>query len=68
MFSVILSEAKNLEEGPDKTPARNGAQRRSPVNGPRTSGFCNLLRHNIIQNNLVRGPLKKVVTPNSYFS
>ena len=32
--------------------------------GPRTSTFCNPLRHNAMQNNLVRGPLKKVGTTN----
>ena len=27
-----------------------------PAGGPRTSTFCNPLRHNAMQNNLVRGP------------
>ena len=36
--------------------------------GPRTSTFCNQLRHNTMQNNLVRGPLKKVGTANIDFS
>ncbi len=36
--------------------------------GPRTSTFCNPLRHNAMQNNLVRGPLEKVGTTNKLFS
>ena len=39
----------------------------SPTDGPRTSTFCNPLRHNVMQNNLVRGPLEKVGTANSRF-
>ena len=39
----------------------------SPADGPRTSTFCNPLRHNAMQNNLVRGPLEKVGTANSRF-
>ena len=35
--------------------------------GPRTSTFCNPLRHKVIQNNLVRGPLKKAGTTNNRF-
>ena len=31
----------------------------SPTDGPRTSTFCNPLRHNVMQNNLVRGPPRK---------
>ena len=40
----------------------------APAGGPRTSTFCNPLRHNTMQNNLVRGPLKKVGTTNNRFS
>ena len=39
----------------------------SPADGPRTSTFCNPLRHNVMQNNLVRGPLEKVGTEQSIF-
>ena len=39
----------------------------APAGGPRTSTFCNPLRHNAMQNNLVRGPLKKVGTTNNRF-
>ena len=35
--------------------------------GPRTSTFCNPLRHNAMQNNPVRGPLKKAGTTNNDF-
>ena len=28
----------------------------APAGGPRTSTFCNPLRHNAMRNNLVRGP------------
>ena len=59
--NVIYTTEYCIDEGDG---ARNGAQRRSSVNGPRTSTFCNSLRHNTIQNNPVRGPLKKVGTTN----
>ena len=37
------------------------------LNGPRTSTFCNPLRYSTMQNNLVRGPFKKVGTTNDRF-
>ena len=42
--------------------------RHCTISGPRTSTFCNSLRYSTMQNNLVRGPLKKVRTTNNDFS
>ena len=39
----------------------------APANGPRTLTFCNPLRHNAMQNGLVRSPLKKVGITNNRF-